>query len=258
MRLRALFAALAVGALLAAPASATFLGLENGDVIETLGFNIAPGDGVFDEPSGSLTINAKAQDITTTVGSPGGPEVLTEILGGDAIVDLVLDTESVVPLGGTFFFYSATFDGATGNDVELFAPTGGPAPEQDGRLLIAGELTGQVTIETIIDTADPAATEFIFGGEFSVLASGDATFKQAFGTTGDLADILGTTTSTDPLIDVLLADLLLFNSSFTFDGNGEVQPQNPSPFVPEPGAAVLVVAGVGLALVGRARRHGLS
>ena len=68
-------------------ASASFLGLENGDVIDSVGFTINSGGAVFTDtaaPTGDLlSITASADDITTTT-----PEVLTEINTG--LIDITL------------------------------------------------------------------------------------------------------------------------------------------------------------------------
>ena len=281
-RTELLAAALASTALLLAPAAqADFLGLQTGDLIDTLGFTIPSGGGVYDDANDSLDITAQADDITTTT-----PEVLTEINGGLIDVDLDLDTETLTFLGtaGPAFVYSytATFLGSAGTDITLSAPTGGPLPEQDGRLLVAGEFVGALSVSFTFDTLGffgaPTTT---LGGTFNV-TGGDSTFLQAFGGMGNLADIVGIATTTQPDIALLIADGFLFSdrnsdltgtgcggqlpgteclasvsgqtADHTFGGTGEVVPQQPAPFVPEPSTFTLVGLGLVGVLVSNRRR----
>lgn len=278
---RATLLASMAGLVLAPAAQADFLGLQTGDVIDTMGYTIPAGGGVFDDAADSLVITAQADDITTT-----NPSVLTEINGGAINVDLTLAGETLTFIGtaGPAFVYSytATFAGGAGPDITLNAPTVGGLPEQDGRLLVEGELVSSVSVSFTFDTlgifGPPSTT---LGGTFSV-TDGDATFLQAFGMMGSLADIIGITTTTSPGIGSLVSDGFLFSdrssdltgtgcggqvigtecvaavsgqtASHTFGGNGEVVPQNPAPFVPEPTTFSLMGLGlVGLIAAGRRR-----
>ncbi len=280
-----------VGALvlLGAPAQAVFLGLQPGDTIDSIGYTIDPGAGAFADAADTLDIDAQADNIDVGTG------VRTEISGGAIAVNLNLASESLLFLGDggtgglTFIYeYTASFAGRAGvDDVALYAPTGGPAPEQDGRLLIRGEFVSDPTAEVSVffDTAGllgpPSLT---ITGTFDVQAGGDPIFESAFGSQGDLADIIGISSSSSPSLVALLADGYLFSvrdtdlgasgcgsqaagtpcvgnvvnqtGGFTFSGNGEIVPQNPSAFVPEPSTAALLALGLaGLARGGRARHR---
>ena len=67
---------------LASPAYATFLGLDVGDKIDTMGLTISAGDGTFNDTTDELDAVGFMDNITTTGDSPGGPEPLLEIGGG--------------------------------------------------------------------------------------------------------------------------------------------------------------------------------
>jgi hypothetical protein len=282
---------MALGAFMASSANAlTFLGLDSStkDQIDTVGFTIAPGDGVFVDSADTLDIAATADDITATPTDPVGPsKVLLEIGGGALDINFDLDLEALVYTGfADIFIYTAELSGRAGEaDVSLFSPTGGPAPEQDGRLLIEGEFLGGPALFEVTFSASGGAPTLTFSGEFTVQAGGDETFKQAFGTTGNLADLLGTTTTSSPTTAVLLSDGYIFSdrldggvnpltaciaahpgggpcggtitgdtADFTFGGTGEIQPMNPAPFVPEPATATMLALGLlGLAAHRRSR-----
>ena len=262
-------------------AGASFLGLTTGDVIDTVGLTIDAGGAVFTDTAAttgdSLAITATADDITTTT-----PSVLSEINSGAINILLSVDSESLTSLGFGFFQYDAVFSGNGVNPVELYAPTGGPAAEQDGRLLVAGDFltTPNSSLTVVFDSAGFVAPTFSFFGTFDV-TGGDATFLQAFGSVGNLADILAVSTSSIPDLATLLADGYLFSErddgaggnlltacaatvtcsgaftgtqSWNASGTGEIVPQLPSTFVPEPGTFLMVSLGlVGLGVRGRQR-----
>lgn len=284
-KLRTLAATGAAGlaAFAASPAGAvSFLGLDPGDVIATIGFTIGNAQASFDDVNDTFDIDAEADDITTTAGSPGGPEVLQQIGGGLVRARFDLAAESLTYFGAGFFDYQATFTGRAGtNDVEIYSPATGNLPEQDGRLLVPGEFLSDNFVVSIFFTpfANFLPTFSIFG-TFNVVAGGDATFKQAFGQTGGLADILGAAGESLPPTLALVSDGWLFSvrdtnilacatqangsacagsilndgGSFTVvSGTGEIVPQNPSPFVPEPGTGLLLGGGL-LGLLAVARR----
>ena len=92
--------------LVASPAKATFLGLDAGDVLDTVGYTIPGAGGVFNDVSDELDVSAQADDITTTTAV-----VLTEIGGGAIDVNLDLISETLLFLGdggtgGLTFIYS--------------------------------------------------------------------------------------------------------------------------------------------------------
>jgi len=248
--------------LLGAPVQASYLGLVPGDEIETIGFTVPVTGAVFTDAADTLSVDGVATNIDLIVPSPP----LTEINGGIIDVNLSLQSESLSSLGGTFFSYTASFDG----DISLYAPTGGPAPEQDGRLLITGDINAPMTITIAFDTLASFTPTPSVAGDFTV-TGGDATFQQAFGATGSLAELLASMFSVDPTIDTLLADGWLFSvrdpadlatcaaggfgticSSSVIDQSGDytsaasglISPLEGAPFVPEPNTFTLVAGGL--------------
>lgn len=261
-------------------ASATFLGLDTGDLIQSVGFSI-PGGGVsFTDTAATtgdvLTISAAADDVTTTT-----PVVLTEISGGVIDITLAVDSETLTSFGFGFFQYDAVLSGVGASPVNIYAPTGGPAAEQDGRLLASGDFsTSPTSTLSVIFDVNGGAPTFTVAGTFDV-TGGDATFLQGFGMVGDLADILAVSSSSAPDLATLLADGHLFSErddgaggnlltacaasitcsgaitgtqSWSGSGSGEIRPQSAAPFVPEPGTGILMSLGLlGLGVRARSR-----
>lgn len=268
--------AVTTAALLGAPAQADFLGLTTGDVMDSVNFNIPVGGAAFTDSANTLDIDAVATDIELLPFA-----VLFDIAGGAVDIRLDVGSESLTHVFGTFFSYTATLTGRAGvSDVSIFAPTGGPAPEQDGRLLVEGEISGPAPVLSVFfDSTFATLPTFTIAGTFAA-SGGDAQFLQAWGgemALGSLANILANAASSIPTLDVLLADGHLFSvrdvnlatcagggdcvgtvldqtGSWTASGGGSISPQSSAGFapIPEPGTFVLMGAGlVGLAFTRR-------
>jgi hypothetical protein len=280
-----------VSALVASPSSAGFLGMDSGDVIDSVGWTVASGGGVFTDNVGVgsdlYDVSGTATDITTTAGSPGGATVLTEIGGGSVGLHLDLASESLIRVTSnpfSLYSYSATLTGRAGvNDITLTAPTGAGEGE-NGQDLMIGEVMGSVTIGVgfFVNAGTgallPTGMSFTATGIFEV-TGGDGTFLQVFGEYGDLADLILTSTSTLPSILTLMSDGHLMsnrsqdfldctvgggncsaaisdeNADFTFSATGAIEPQASQAFnpIPEPASGLLVTFG--LVALGVARRQ---
>jgi len=266
--------------LLAAPtAQAAFLGLDPGDVIDTIGFTIGGGGASFDDSANTLDIIATADDVQTTT-----PETLTEISGGQVAIYLEVVSETLTPVFGSLYSYQATLIGqaSVSDHVTISAPTGGPAPEQDGRLLVSGDLASSptVTLSVPINIAGGGPGSFTATGTFDV-TGGDPLFAAAFGGLGSLADVLAASTSSVPSLATLFSDGYLFSQrdvvlgsgagqcggggdcvgsitgtqDWSASGTGQIDPVSPAAFVPEPGTFFLLSSGL-LGIAIQRRRAG--
>jgi hypothetical protein len=203
-------------------------------------------------------------------GSPGG--------GTNGAVDVNVDVDSETLSwagagagGSNWFNYQATLEGrASDIDITLTSAVGGALPEQDGRTLITGEILGLMTIDVFFNDVTGLFGTLDVTGTFQV-TGGDPVFMSIFGNAGDLAKLFTDLISSIPDTSTLLADGHLFSTrddgsegsllaacaagvtctgsvvgtqDFTFGGQGEIIPDSPSAFVPEPGTGLLL--GLGL------------
>lgn len=264
---RGAIGATALIALIALPGTAgaaSYYGLQTGDQIESVFYDTALNGGSYTASSGALHVSGIATSLSTTLG-----DIYTEIYGGMFVFDIDFVSESLTPNGDGTYTFVASFAGAAGNtDVELYAPnctvpgcspvnndpeSNGYDPEQDGRLLITGDFTTAILLESIIDPSLTTQT-FSLTGNFSV-TGGDTQFKQAYGPNGSISLLFGGVDSFDPNLignpgdnlDPGAGDTEVFNQDFTFHVKGAVQPTESAPFnpVPEPSSLALTAMGLG-------------
>jgi hypothetical protein len=185
------------------------------------------------------------------------------------VFDVDFIAELLTPNGDGTYNYAATFAGVPGlTDIELYAPdctipgcdlanndpeSDGYDPEQDGRLLITGDFTSPVLLESTIDPSLSAQT-FSLTGTF-IVTGGDAQFRQAYGSIGSISLLFGGVDNFSPNLignpgdnlDPGAGDTQVFDEDFTFHVKGAVQPTESAPFtpIPEPSSLALMAAGLG-------------
>lgn len=270
---RVAIGATALIALMALPGmagAASFLGLQPGDQIEAVFYDSPLTGGAYTAATGGLHVDGFATSIATTLG-----DIYTEVSGGMFTFDVDFLSELLTPNGDGTYTYTATFAGAAGlTDIELYAPicpgpgcdisndpeSNGFDPEQDGRLLITGDFSGSVLLESIIDPSLTTQT-FSLTGFFGV-TGGDAQFMQAYGPIGSISLLFGGVDSFDPNlignpgdnIDPGAGDTEVFDQDFTFHVKGAVAPTEAAPFTPIPEPSSLALMAMGLGWVARRLR----
>jgi hypothetical protein len=265
------FALLWIVAAPSAAGAASFLGLQPGDLIDSITYDSPLAGVVYTSSDGHLNVTGYATAINTVLG-----DVYGEIFGGQFVVDMDFLSESLVPNGDGTFTYTATLLGAAGlTDVELYAPdctlpgcsvgapndpeSDGYDPEQDGRLLITGDFTSPITLQSIIDPSLSAQT-FSLSGFFAV-TGGDAQFIQAYGPVGSISFVGGGVDNFSPPLTGPggnldpPTDTEVFDQDFTAHVKGAVLPQESAPFEPIPEPSTLALLSVGLGWLARRVRR---
>jgi len=243
----------AAGLLLAGSAQATPLGLQNGDIVDSIewdslldGSDGPGGDGGSFTSTGDDTGDSTMDGRITSVTIRGNP-VANTLSDTNFMLKASMSGLTIIPLGGTFIAVSVDFDGVAGDDITLSDGTG---------TILTAELDSGFTIGGVYDTE--AMTNVATANAVNISVSGgDPTLVAALGDIGGGATLNfdGTLFDFLPTLEDILYDQII-NESYVFSGSGNIQPTAPVPFVPEPGTLVLMGLGLlGLSLTGsRSRR----
>ena len=241
--------------LLGASAQGTPLGLQIGDVVESIEWdalqNISGGPG---GDGGSFTSTGTNTGDTTMDGR------LTSVTVEFASTSLVSDTNfvleaalsavSVLSLGGSTVLVSKTFVGVAGHDITV---TDGTGTILTAELAPTGFVVGGIydLSGTLID-----ATAVANAVDISV-TGGDDMLVAALGGIGSGAslELDGTIFDFVPSMGTILENGVI-DEDYTYSGTGTIQPTEAAPFVPEPGTLMLMGLGLlGLSFAGSQRRR---
>lgn len=233
--------------LFAGTASATPLGLQSGDVITNLEWDalqsVAGDGGFFDTSQGTTDMDGRITSVSLV-----GPST-NSLTGVNFTLDATLDAVFVDDSDPSAVLLVASFVGVTGDDITITDGTGtiltaelsAGAPLQVGGIF--DTTSGSVSPSASVSAAD------------IVISGGDTALVAALGGMGGMAtlEITGTITDFVPSLSGLLSDGDLFNSDFDYSGSGNITPQSPAPFVPEPGVVALLGVGLAAAALRRVR-----
>ncbi len=242
-------------ALAAGPARAAFLGLEAGDLIDTIEWDAlktVTGDGLFYTVGtpGTAVGDGRTQSITLDDAT-----VLTDIgaVGTDLHFEIDFVSESNFVPFGSVLVVNITLNGSASVSPDFQIGLNlGLAGEN---ILVNGDFSAPFKIQGIVNLADVASTNILTTFADVSITGGHPDFTAALGTTGVLK-LTASLFSFNAPLNILLSDLQMFNSSFNVSMSGTLSPTTPSPFVPEPSTALLFASGL-LGLLAMVRRTGV-
>lgn len=248
-----------LGLLVAPSALATPLDLGAGDLVQSMQFDAfyqtepplggPPNGGTYTYlPTKDLAMDGRVTSVTVNPGSITKGLVVPD-LNVKFHLDARLSSFSFIPLGGPLFFANSTFI-SNGGGIDWFMTQGTLA-----NVILNGTFAAPLTISGVINIGTGALTvNTLLSGTNLSIVNGNPDLVAALGGTGANAilELKQAIFNFVPGLNVLGLDLNLFNSDFTFAASGQITPLANAPFVPEPGTALMLGAGlVGLLAVGR-------
>ncbi len=169
-------------------------------------------------------------------------------------LDATLLNHISFPLGGSQIFVNATFVGQGGPvDWSVTQIT-------QGNVILNGVLNTPLVVAGVINIAAPLNVQIdqVISGANLAITGGDADLVNALGGLGNGAvlELRQVLFNFVPGLNVIGADVNLFNDNFTFAASGTITPKVNAPFVPEPATAMMLGVGlIGLLAAGRRLRN---